>query len=235
MAFLRAFGLIGGERGVGLRRRVARIIARGTLVIMGVKLRRRGRAPEAPFFLVANHLSWLDSIVFMAESAAVFVAMDEIRRMPFLGILVDSFGVVFIRRRSLRDIGAVSRKILSAMDRGDGVMVFPEGDTSVGHELLPFSSALLQQAVEQKQPVHAAALAFFSSPGWPDASVMVAWADWTPIFVHIARMLLMPRVSACISYPTPALRGTSRGELARDLRQQIANELKIIQPKFADN
>jgi 1-acyl-sn-glycerol-3-phosphate acyltransferase len=232
MTFSRAAGIIGTAAGVERRRALARLIARGTLVLMGVRIIRSGRPPSAPFYLVANHLSWLDSIVFMAECAAVFVSMEDVRRLPGVGILVESFGTIFIERRSLRALGTVSRLLGQAMDRGDGVMMFPEADTSRGDELLPFSSALLQLAVDRGRPVHSAAVALFSTPGYPEAGALVAWADWTPIFSHIVRMLAMPMVTVRIAYSPDGLVSDHRGKLSQALRERISSDLLEIQPAY---
>jgi 1-acyl-sn-glycerol-3-phosphate acyltransferase len=231
-SFSRAAGIIGGAAGVRRRRILARIIARGTLVLMGVRILRSGAPPAPPFFLVANHLSWLDSVIFMAECSAVFVAMEEIRRMPGIGLLVESFGTIFIDRRSLRSLGEVGRRLGQAMDRGDGVMVFPEADTSRGDELLPFSPALLQQAVDRDLPVRSAGIALFSPRGWPDAGAMVAWADWTPIFTHIVRMLAMPTVTVRIAYGAEEIRAADRAGLASALFAQVDASLRRIQPAY---
>src|SRR5215510_2231410 len=54
--------------------------------IIGVKITVQGTPPPAPFFLVANHLSYVDIIVLASQLDCVFVAKSEIRSWPIIGL-----------------------------------------------------------------------------------------------------------------------------------------------------
>src|ERR1051326_5935776 len=56
------------------RNLIFRTWARATAAIMGLKISASGLRPRAPFFLVSNHLSYVDIIVFASLLDCVFIA-----------------------------------------------------------------------------------------------------------------------------------------------------------------
>lgn len=60
--------------------------ARGSAFIMSVKIKTEGTPPEPPFFLVANHLSYLDILPLFVNLKCTFVAKKR-------GGIVAGFGL----------------------------------------------------------------------------------------------------------------------------------------------
>lgn len=94
------------------------------------RLRRLGREhiPESgPFILAANHRSFLDPFVIavMVRRPIFFMAKRELFAHPLVAWLLSALGAYPIARRtSDREAMATTRAVL---ERGDGVLIFPEG------------------------------------------------------------------------------------------------------------
>jgi hypothetical protein len=58
----------------------------------GIRVKRTGRRPATGGVIVANHLSWADSFVFLGELGARFVAMGLYRRIPVVGQALSAAG-----------------------------------------------------------------------------------------------------------------------------------------------
>src|SRR5262245_23612750 len=78
--------------------------ARLTHVILRMQVQARGIPPRAPFFLVSNHLSYMDIVAFAAQLDCVFIAKSEVARWPVLGLLCRSMGTIFVDRNSRMDV-----------------------------------------------------------------------------------------------------------------------------------
>ena len=220
----------GGRPGARrFRRRLTRFSGRLFVFLVGGMIRRRGKRPAEGSFVVSNHRSWLDSLVYGAELGAVFVVHDAVRRWPLIGATVAAFGHLFIDRASLREIAPIIAAVDRSLQAGETVVLFPEAATADGlrEPLLPFKSALLEAAIRTERPIRCAALEYRTPPGWPDASAMVAWADWTPFFVHATRMMMLPWFLIEIDYIEKEIRGESRKEAARAAREMIAERLGV--------
>ena len=72
--------------------------------IFGVRVTVRGPVPKPPFFLVSNHLSYIDIFVLGTQLPCVFVAKAEIDGWPIFGAISRSVNTIFIDRRSKRKL-----------------------------------------------------------------------------------------------------------------------------------
>jgi 1-acyl-sn-glycerol-3-phosphate acyltransferase len=178
--------------------------------------------------LVSNHLSWADSFVFLGESGARFVADSAYRRVPVLRTVLAAAGVLFIDRKSLREIRDVGAEVRRGLLAGDTLMVFPEADTSRGADVNRFRPGLLEPAAAARLPVGWAALRYETPDGWPTASRVVAWADWTPLILHMYRAFHLPRIIAEIAYGAEPIADSSRKLLAMRLETAVRSAYRPL-------
>lgn len=210
--------------------------SRGLLRIFGVRVRVVGPRPSAPFFLVANHLSYLDILVLGGALGSTFVSKHDIARWPVLGHLARVTGTIFVDRARRRDAVRVLREIDRAWSEGAGIVVFPEGTSSRGDRIYPLKSALLEWAVRQEQPVHAAALYYATGdPAHPATDAVCWWGD-VPFGTHAARLLTLRRIEATITFSPTVAREPDRTRLAERLHALLSDhhrEAEGLPPKGA--
>ncbi len=92
------FAIASDEAKLKLRRFIFRRWAKATAALLGIKINAQGRPPRGAFFLVSNHLSYLDIVVFAALTDCVFVAKSEVSRWPVIGFLCRCMNTIFIDR-----------------------------------------------------------------------------------------------------------------------------------------
>jgi 1-acyl-sn-glycerol-3-phosphate acyltransferase len=90
---------------------IFRTWAKMIAAVLGMKLTVQGRPPVAPFFLVSNHLSYVDVIVFAALLDCVFIAKQDVAGWPVFGRLCRSFKTIFVNRERPRDAAHVNALI----------------------------------------------------------------------------------------------------------------------------
>lgn len=116
--------------------------------------------PQAPMLIVANHVSWLDSLLIGAHLPCCYVAKRELWSWPLVGPLLTASGAVPVERMSPEGLAAAVETCTQRLREGYSVCVFPEGTTTDGTRLLPFQRAFFECAVAADVPVLVAALSY---------------------------------------------------------------------------
>lgn len=159
MAALAEFALQTVLRGRALtlaeRTRWLQCWCRRMLGLLAIETELRGEMPSGGL-MVANHLSYLDIVVFGALAPAVFVAKMEVRSWTLIGRFARMGGAIFLDRWKLRAWPEVVEKVGAALRTGELVAAFPEATTTDGGAMLPFRPAMFEGAVRQGAQVTAA-------------------------------------------------------------------------------
>ena len=116
-----------------------------------------------PALLVANHISWLETIAIGSIFPTRFLAKNELRRWPLIGSLTALSGTLFIHRGSRRALQRSQTTISQALSEGQRVMVFPEGTTTDGSSVGRFRPALFETARSAGCPIQPIAISYRSA------------------------------------------------------------------------
>lgn len=189
--------------------------------IAGMNIEVIGHPPKPPFFLVANHLSYVDIAALRAVAKGVFVAKAEIKDWFFAGRIVRDMGVIFIDRKNRRDIPRAGAEIIEKLSEGEGVIVFPEGTSTKGEDVLPFNSSFLEFAARTDLPVSYASISYRSAEGEPPASMMVCWWEDISFVAHLFRLFTLKEFTAVVSFGEAPVVNTDRKQLASELREKV--------------
>lgn len=207
-----------------LRNRFMRFWSRITAFIFRIKVHKIGDAPEPPFILVSNHLSYLDIVPLYQTLKCTFVAKMEVRNWPVLGYLVYMMGVIFVNRKSKKDVVRVNQLMVDSMNAYQGIVIFPEGTSSGGAGVLPFRSSLLEVAAENRFPVYAASIQYATSEKDPPASNSVCFYGARHTFVqHLFLMAKNRRIDCTIRFDPVPVFDTDRKKLTDLLHQKTKN------------
>ena len=206
-------------------RRVRRFLLqtwnRGFAWAVNIQIHTHGPVPKPPFFLVSNHLSYLDMVVLTHQTGCIYVSRGDVEHWPIIGFLARSLYIIFVDRKNIRDTVRVNRLIADALALGDAVVIFPESHITVGKEVEPFKSSLIEPAVAARIPVHYATLTYETLPECPPASEIVNW--WRPesFLYHLQRLMRHRGVKATIHFGESPLYGEDRKELAPRLHEAV--------------
>ncbi len=204
-----------------LRRSVLVLWSIGFIKVFGIRVVVHGPRPKPPFYIVANHLSYVDMLLLTRLTGAIFVSRGDVQHWPIIGLMARSLYILFIDRRDKRDTVRVNRLIDHTLKMGDGLAVFAESRISRGLDVEPFKSALIQPAIDNGIPVHYVTLSYETRSKHPPANEVVGW--WRPegFFPHIFRLLGYPGFTATVHFGPEPIEGTDRKKLARQLHEAV--------------
>jgi 1-acyl-sn-glycerol-3-phosphate acyltransferase len=175
---------------------------------------------------VFNHLSYLDVLTIGAQGPVVFVAKSEVSRWPIIGRLARRLGTLFVVRDCRRDLVRVGGEMRAAVQGGQSIVLFPEGTSSNGRQVLRFRSGLLEAAVQNEWPVTPAFLGYRLDEA--DASVHVCWWGTMTLLPHLWRLLRFREIRATLCFGDPIL-CRDRKELAQRLHEAVVRLAQIPQ------
>jgi 1-acyl-sn-glycerol-3-phosphate acyltransferase len=102
-------------------------------------------------FVFPNHSTYLDILMMTHLIPMRFVAKQEVRRFPIVGLLGRAIGCVFVKRES-KASRLQARVTLAKADRFPPIVLFPEGKTGSGETLQPFRYGAFEIAAENEIP-----------------------------------------------------------------------------------
>jgi 1-acyl-sn-glycerol-3-phosphate acyltransferase len=190
--------------------------------ISGMQIEVIGTPPKPPFFLVSNHVSYVDVAALRAVVTCVFVAKREVRDWFLAGRIVRDMGIIFIDRSNRRDIPRAGGQLLERLNEGEGVIVFPEGTSTKGEIVLPFNSSFFEFAARTDVPVSYVSLTYRTPEGGMPASDAVCWWDDTTFLAHMFRLFSVPSYTAILNFGNEPVLSTDRKMLANELHRRIS-------------
>lgn len=198
-----------------------RIWAKMLIKVLGIKIIVKGQAPKPPFYLISNHLSYIDVILFLSQVSCIFVARADLKDWPIWGLLAKSVNTLFINRNNKKDTLRINKLIERAMQESDGIVIFPEGTSSEGSKVLPFKSPLFEYAAQKKFPVSYATINYRTGSADPPAHLSVCWWGGMKFVGHFLDLLKLSKIDAIITFGATTVQGDDRKSLARELWERI--------------
>ena len=141
-----------------LRRRYARAMARFLARATGTPIEVAGLellAEGTPAVLASNHSSYGDAFALVGAlpPKVAYVVKSELRRNPFAYLLLSRLGALFVERFDAEKGVEDTRQALAAVERGESLVVFPEGTLQRAPGLMPFKMGAFVVAAEAGVPV----------------------------------------------------------------------------------
>ncbi len=210
---------------------------------LGIRLHVRGRpASERPLLIAANHASWIDISAYSAVMPLSFVAKREVGTWPLIGFFARLQHSVFIDRARRGATADQADSIGRRLAEGDAIVLFPEGTTSDGNQVLPFRSSLfgaaraaLNDAGVEAVFVQPVAIAYTHMLGLPlgrSGRSVVSWVGDQDLVPHAKDLLAASDFDVSIVFGEPIRfdRDTDRKkvslEVEKAVRRLLAAELR---------
>ena len=154
-----------------------------------------------------------------ALTPAVFVAKREVKHWPVFGWFARLGGTLFVDREKRAQVGELNRAMQAVLEQGALVILFPEGTSSDGQNVLPFKSSLLEPATRCVYPLSASLIEYRLEDGDVGEEVCY-WKDMT--FVpHLINLLSKRRVEVLVRFSELRRASADRKALARQLHSEV--------------
>jgi 1-acyl-sn-glycerol-3-phosphate acyltransferase len=123
----------------------------------------KGKLSSAkPTLFVANHSSYVDILILGTCIPGRFVAKQEVAKWPVMGWLATQQGTIYIERKR-EAIADGTESLVGPLEKGENLILFPEGTTSDGCRVLPFKSSFFDVAMKKNLVVQPVSVAYV---GW---------------------------------------------------------------------
>ena len=141
--------------------RVTRFGARAMLACAGVRVSSNAGEVlnelngSGPWIFAPNHSSYLDILVTLAAvpSTVRFVAKGEVRSMPLIGKFLRRAGHFAFDRGDSQARIRQTEGVGEALERGESVLIFPEGTFTSSPGIRPFQLGAFKSAVLAGRPI----------------------------------------------------------------------------------
>jgi lyso-ornithine lipid O-acyltransferase len=191
----------------------------GVVSSLGIRFHVTGTPPSRGL-LVSNHLSYLDILILSAAVPCVFVSKAEVADWPYFGFAARQSGTFFIDRGRRTSAHAVAQEMALRLANPVPILVFPEGTSSDGSQVMRFHSSLFEPAIAAHVPVTAAAVRYEIHGGRiPEREL--CWFGDEGFLTHLWRALDTPRFSAEVRFGQPRVY-TDRRQAAHETHSEVA-------------
>jgi len=214
------------------KERFAMIYWRGIAEIFGVSVTVRGApATSRPVLFIANHCSWLDIVTFGSRLPGCFVAKGDIAHWPVISLIAKLGRTIFVSR-TRASVGREQTELSRRLAAGDNIILFPEGTTSDGTRILPFSSAFLALAADPSRPaVQLVTLVYDQIDGMPVQRrdrPGISWYGDMYLLPHVLIVARRRRLHATMVFDPPITPTTGRKALAHTLEARLAAQAAAL-------
>lgn len=176
-----------------------------------------GQLPEQGL-IVSNHLSYLDVLFYAALMPCVFVSKSDVRSWPVFGLLAQCGGTIFVRRERSAGVADTARQMADALAAKVPILLFPEGTSSDGSDVLPFYPSLLEPALQSGTKMTAAAIRYWMADAQERELCYYGDITFGP---HLLKTLGMSRIQGEIRFDIETQAWPNRKTAARELREKV--------------
>jgi len=182
---------------------------RGLVKIFGIKIKISGDISKRKTLFVCNHISYLDILVLGSKVNAVFVAKSEIDTWPLINRLTSVGKTIFVSRKDKKAIKDQMTLIENNLKDNYNVILFPEGTSSDGLNVLPFKSSLLgiiERESMQDYYLQPITLSYNKLDGIPvdlKCRPFLAWFGAMDLFSHAWKFLGLGRCEVDLNFHKP--------------------------------
>lgn len=193
---LRLHGPLSMERHALWGQQTARAILDG----VGIRYSVKG-TPPTHGLVISNHLSYLDVPILAVAMPCFFVAKMEVGSWPFFGWAARACGTIFLDRTSRESAMSVADQMVERLKLQIPVLLFPEGTSTDGSQLLPFHPRLIDPATSTGTQITTAAVRYVVKDGTPEKEL--CWYGDETFTTHLLKVLGVAGFSAVVRFGQP--------------------------------
>lgn len=162
---------------------------------LGIRITWVGSIPETTGLFVSNHRCSIDPQVVMGRLKAFPVSRAEVRKWPFVGKGSELTGIIFVDKSSRESRTQAKTALLKEMQKGNSILIFPEGQTNVKPTTSTFNKGSFEQAAAGGFPVIPFVIEYKDKGDYWDHSDSFA--------MHMIKQFGKPRSEVMVAFGEP--------------------------------
>jgi 1-acyl-sn-glycerol-3-phosphate acyltransferase len=171
------------------------------------------------YLMVSNHMSYLDILIMAAVRPSLFVTSVDMGEKFFIGKMIEMAGCIQVERRNRERVELDKSSIVRALKAGHNVVLYPEGTSTDGSQILPFKKSLLPAAAEAGVDILPVVLKYRDVNGeefGPANRDKLCWYGSMSFLPHLLGVTSLKSVTAEIRFldPVKVMQDSTRDELA---------------------
>ena len=178
----------------------AQYTAKAIMLCVGIGYHVEG-TPPTHGLVISNHLSYLDVLILSAAMPCFFVAKIEIGGWPIFGWAAHVSGTIFLDRTSKESAMSVADQMVERLKQPIPILLFPEGTSTDGGQLLPFHPRLIDPATSTGTQITTAAVRYVIEDGTPEREL--CWYGDEEFVTHLLKVLGVAGFSAEVRFGQP--------------------------------
>jgi 1-acyl-sn-glycerol-3-phosphate acyltransferase len=174
--------------------------ARLILACMGIRCHVQG-TPPTQGLVVSNHLGIIDVVILSADMPCFFVAKIEVGGFAIFGWAARACGTIFLDRSSLESAMSVADQMVERLKLQIPVLLFPEGTSTDGSQVIPFHPRLIDPATSTGTQITTATVRYELEDGTPEKE-LCWWGD-EPFGTHLLKVIGVAGFTAIVRFGEP--------------------------------
>ena len=207
-------------------RKMMPFYGRGCLWSLGVTVNRVNiDTTPSPKVIVPNHLSYIDILILAACEPGIFVTSLDVGAVGFLGKMSRAGGCIFVDRQSRAHIKRELAEARGVLQQGHPLIIFAEGTSGDGRQVLPLKGALFKSAIMEQAPVVPVCINYQTvNGGTPIAEHRdsVFWYGDMEFFPHLKELLKLRKIRVDLHFLPPV---ESQSRNRKELTALVYNEI----------
>lgn len=200
--------------------------AKGLVKILGINIRVKGDIEAVKGgLIVSNHLSYVDIILHASLFNVRFSPKHDIKNWPGIGFLVMMSRPIWVDRSSKQASKQTLNEFRETMLNGINLLVYPEGTTSDGKQILPFKSTPFEAVISEYLPIFPILTRYLQKKD----EAPVPWFGDMGFIEHLVKLLTLPRIDAEIKILNRIdPRTQDRKKLAAEVHQFMEQNYQVL-------
>ena len=188
------------------------------------------------YFMVCNHMSYLDILVLTSIQPSVFISSLDMEKTFFLGKTAKLGGTFFVNRLNHRKLKQEVQSLVDLMNHGFHVFLFPEGTSTNGLDLAPFKKSLFRVPYQTGFALLPICLKYVSIDGKPfsrNNCDRICWYGEMKFAPHVLQLLAIRELKVEVHYlkSLDPKNFNSHGDLCQTVESQIRSAYFSTNPK----
>lgn len=178
------------------------LILRSVLNIKVSIVGNEGQLERGGYVIISNHMSYVDGIILGSIFPIVFVSKREVKSWPIIGQWNTLCGTVYINRQKKGLVAGLVREMTVKLSQQANILVFPEGTSTNGNQLLPFQTVPLAAPLRNRAIIVPVTLVYTRIEDEPVSARtrdLVYWYGDMEFMPHFWKLLSLGSMEALVT------------------------------------